>query len=114
MLIFKVPLVIPTQVLWLVMLFAVGIFGLIGQTLLTMGLQRETAGRGTLAIYSSIVFAVMFEFIFTHTTPSTLSIIGTLIIMTSAIYITLTKTTVAKPDTTSERPAPNHDGDPEA
>ncbi|KAI9450017.1 hypothetical protein BJY52DRAFT_1304849 [Lactarius psammicola] len=114
MILFKVPLVIPTHVLWLVMLFVVGILGLIGQTLLTMGLQRETAGRGTLAIYSSIVFAIMFEFIFSHTTPSALSIVGTLIIVSSAMYITLTKKTITKLDTASERPAPNHDGDPEA
>ncbi|KAF8258680.1 hypothetical protein EI94DRAFT_1753930 [Lactarius quietus] len=115
MILFKVPLVIPTQVMWLAMLFVVGILGLIGQTLLTMGLQRETAGRGTLAIYSSIIFAVILEFIFSHTTPSALSIIGMLIIASSAIYITLTKkVTAIKPDTASERPTPNHDGDQEA
>lgn len=76
MILFKVPLVVPTQILWLAMLFVVGILGLTGQvshpgpvslphhltlfplnkTLLTMGLQRETAGRGTLAIYSSVCF----------------------------------------------------------
>jgi hypothetical protein len=76
MILFKVPFVIPTQALWLAMLFVVGILGLTGQvshpipvsllhhltharlnkTLLTMGLQRETAGRGTLAIYSSVCF----------------------------------------------------------
>ncbi|KZP24261.1 hypothetical protein FIBSPDRAFT_427198 [Athelia psychrophila] len=33
------------------MLSAMGVFGFIAQTLLTMGLQRETAGRGTLAVY---------------------------------------------------------------
>jgi len=115
MILFKVPLVMPTQILWLAMLFVVGILGLTGQTLLTMGLQRETAGRGTLAIYSSIVFAVMFEFIFSHTTPSALSFTGMLIIVSSAIYITLTKrTTVAKLDTASEQLAQNRDTDPEA
>ena len=76
MILFKVPLVIPTHALWLAMLFVVGILGLTGQVchlvpvplphcltqilikaLLTMGLQRETAGRGTLAIYSSVCFS---------------------------------------------------------
>ncbi|KAI9439322.1 hypothetical protein H4582DRAFT_1948460 [Lactarius indigo] len=114
MVLFKVPLVVPTRVLWLVMLFVVGILGMIGQALLTMGLQREAAGRGALAIYSSIVFAVMFEFIFSHTMPSPLSIIGTLIIVSSAVYITLTKKAVTKLDTNPERPAPNHDDDLEA
>jgi drug/metabolite transporter (DMT)-like permease len=114
MILFKQPLVIPTRTSWLVMLFLIGIFGFVSQTLLTMGLQRETAGRGTLAIYSSIVFAVVFEFIVFRTTPSALSIIGTLIIVSSAIYITLTKKIVTRLETASERPAPDRDGDPEA
>ncbi|KAH9007499.1 EamA-like transporter family-domain-containing protein [Lactarius hengduanensis] len=111
MVLFKVPLVVPTRVLWLAMMFVVGILGLIGQALLTMGLQRETAGRSALAIYSSIVFAIMFEFIFSRTTPSPLSVIGTLIIVSSAMYITLTKKPVTKPDSAPKRPAPNHDDD---
>ncbi|KAI9450022.1 integral membrane protein DUF6 [Lactarius psammicola] len=122
MILFKVPLVIPTRTLWLVMLFLIGIFGFVAQTLLTMGLQRETAGRGALAIYTSIVFAIAFEFIVFHTTPSTLSIIGALMIVSSAIYITLTKQkTTTKPasGTISERSeggtsASDRGGDPEA
>lgn len=71
-----------------------------------MGLQRETAGRGALAIYTSvcppcshhlntnllvlqIVFAVLFEFTVFHTTPPALSIIGALMIVSSAIYTTV-------------------------
>jgi len=81
-----------------------------------MGLQRETAGRGALAIYTSIVFAVIFEFAVFHNTPSTLSIIGASMIMGSAIYTTLTKQKVI---TKSERPASDtlasdRDVDPEA
>ncbi|KAH9052765.1 integral membrane protein DUF6 [Lactarius vividus] len=115
MVLLKDPLVVPTRSLWLAMLFVVGILGLIGQALLTMGLQREAAGRSALAIYSSIVFAVMFEFIFSRTMPSPLSIIGTLIIVSSALYITLTKKKAAnKPDSAPERPALNHDDDLEA
>ncbi|KAI0247427.1 hypothetical protein BJV78DRAFT_1364195 [Lactifluus subvellereus] len=107
MIAFKIPPVIPTRILWLVMLLLVGIFGLIAQTLLTMGLQRETASRGTLGVYTSIVFAVVFEFLVFHTRPSTLSIAGTAIIMSSAIYTSLTKKTVIKPAScpTLERPA---------
>ncbi|KAI0247428.1 hypothetical protein BJV78DRAFT_1285545 [Lactifluus subvellereus] len=96
MIIFKIPPVIPTRILWLVMLLLICIFGLIAQTLLTMGLQRETASRGTLAIYTSVVFAVVFELIFFHTIPSALSIAGTVIIMSSAIYTSLTKKAVIR------------------
>lgn len=116
MILFKLPFVIPTRTLWLVMLVLIGIFGFFAQVLLTMGLQRETAGRGALAIYTSIVFAVIFEFAVFHTTPSTLSIIGALIIVASAIYTTLTK---QKATTKPERPAgdtlaSDRDVDPEA
>jgi drug/metabolite transporter (DMT)-like permease len=55
--------------------------------LLTMGLQRETASRGTLAVYSKIIFATMFERILFHTLPSYLSVVGTLMIVVSALYI---------------------------
>jgi len=110
MILFKLPLVIPTRTSWLVMLLLIGIFGFGTQILFTMGLQRETAGRGTLAMYSSIVFAVVFEFIVFHTTPSALSIVGALIIVSSAIYITLTKKPVIQLDSASDWPRPNQDG----
>ncbi|KAF8258681.1 hypothetical protein EI94DRAFT_1834861 [Lactarius quietus] len=113
MILFKQPLVIPTRISWLVLLFLIGIFGFISQIFLTMGLQRETAGRGTLAMYSSIVFAVIFEFLVFHTTPPALSIIGALIIVSSAIYITLTKKPITRLNAASDQPAPNHDGDRE-
>ena len=54
---------------------------------LTMGLQREPPSRGTLAIYSKIIFATMFEWILFHTLPSYLSVVGTLMIVVSALYI---------------------------
>ena len=57
------------------------------QIFLTMGLQRETAGRGTLAIYTLIVFSAILDRIFFNSTPSLSSIIGTLIIVASAIWV---------------------------
>lgn len=36
------------------MLLMIGIFGFMAQVLLTMGLQRETAGRGTMAVYVQV------------------------------------------------------------
>jgi hypothetical protein len=71
--IFKIPLVIPTRISWLVLILLVGIFGLVGQVcsyipflflsdldhkiakvLLAMGFQRETASRGSLALYTLV------------------------------------------------------------
>jgi drug/metabolite transporter (DMT)-like permease len=120
--IFKVPLVIPTRTLGLAMLLLNTIFGIFAQVLLTIGLQYETAGRGALAIYTSIIFALVFEFTIFQTTPSAHSIIGSLMIVSSAIYTTLTKKTVIKPatDSSSKRSllhsasASDHDGYQEA
>ncbi|KAF8259020.1 hypothetical protein EI94DRAFT_1814102 [Lactarius quietus] len=121
MVLFHIPLVIPTRTLGLVLLFLHTIFGLFGQVLLTIGLQYETAGRGSLALYTSIIFALAFEFTMFHATPSPLSIMGILMILASAIYTTLTKKTVKKleidsfpkhsPDGTS---SPGHSDYPEA
>ncbi|KAH9961745.1 hypothetical protein BC827DRAFT_1131223 [Russula dissimulans] len=80
------PVILPGDILWLAVLFLIGILGFIAQILLVMGFQRETASRGALAVYTSIVFAVIFEFIVFHTTPPPLSIAGTTIILSSAIY----------------------------
>ncbi|KAI0065193.1 DUF6-domain-containing protein [Artomyces pyxidatus] len=91
MIFLRIPIVIPRRVEWIAMLIMIGIFGFIAQTLLTMGLQRETAGRGTLAVYIGIIFAIALERMFFHVSPPPLSIAGTVIIMTSAIYVALTK-----------------------
>ncbi|KAI0763809.1 EamA-like transporter family-domain-containing protein [Trametes elegans] len=91
MLALRTPVVVPTQWEWLAMLLLVGLFGFTAQTLLTAGLQRETASRGTMAIYAQIVFAALDELVFFHTKPSLLSVLGTAIILTSAIYVALTK-----------------------
>ncbi|KAH9895972.1 hypothetical protein C8Q73DRAFT_729352 [Cubamyces lactineus] len=91
MIIMRTPVVIPMRWDWLLMLLLIGIIGFIAQVLLTMGLQRETAGRGTMAVYVQIIFATIFERVFFHSSPSVLSVIGTLIILTSAIYVALIK-----------------------
>jgi len=83
--------VFPTRFLWFMLLVMIGIFGFLAQTLLTMGLQRETAGRGTTAIYVQIIFASIFERIVFHTVPSLMSIAGTLIIVGSAVFVAVTK-----------------------
>lgn len=84
-------LVLPTRLDWIAMLFAIGVMGFGGQILMTMGLQRESAGRGTMAVYIQIIFATMNDIVFFHSTPTLLSILGTVIIMTSAIYVALSK-----------------------
>lgn len=54
MLVFKIPVVVPNRIEWLFLFLMIGIFGFIAQILLTLGLQRETAGRGAMAIYVQV------------------------------------------------------------
>ncbi|KZV77770.1 DUF6-domain-containing protein [Peniophora sp. CONT] len=76
-------------------LFAViGVGGFLAQTLFTMGLQREAAGRATLAIYVGVIFAIALEKICFNKTPPLLSVAGMVIILSCALYVALTK---AKP-----------------
>ncbi|KAK0502356.1 integral membrane protein DUF6 [Armillaria luteobubalina] len=91
MIVMRAPLVIPTQLSWGTLLAVIGFLGFFAQVALTMGLQRETAGRGTIAIYTQIIFASIAERIFFHSTPHVLSVLGTLIILFSALYVAVTK-----------------------
>ncbi|KDR72932.1 hypothetical protein GALMADRAFT_252285 [Galerina marginata CBS 339.88] len=84
-------IVVPRQLDWLALLLMIGVFGFLGQLLLTMGLQRETAGRASMGIYIQVVFAIILEYIFFHTVPQFLSIIGMFMIIISAVYVALTK-----------------------
>ncbi|KAI0274071.1 hypothetical protein BGY98DRAFT_1099247 [Russula aff. rugulosa BPL654] len=119
MIVFKVHPVIPTRGLWVLLMFFIGIFGLIAQVrsqpfhrvsnLIFVswivkdssghGVSKETASRGSLAMYTSVVFAAVLEFIVFRTTPTPLSIVGAIIIMTSAIYTSLAKKATSKSTT---------------
>lgn len=92
------PVILPDRLDALLLLGAIGLFGLVAQTLLVMGLQLETAGRGALTLYLQIIFATILERLFLNYTPSILSILGIVIILTSAIYIALTKPKSDVPD----------------
>ncbi|KAI5119676.1 hypothetical protein M0805_009620 [Coniferiporia weirii] len=93
MLIVRETPIFPFRFAWVALFLLVTIFGFLAQesVFLTMGLQRESAGRGTLAIYVQIIFASVLEQIFFHTIPSALSVAGTIIILGSAIFVALTK-----------------------
>jgi drug/metabolite transporter (DMT)-like permease len=67
------------------------IFGFCGQTFVTLGLQREKAGRAGLAIYTSVFFAIILELFIFHTLPSFLSLIGVSIILTSAVWVAVSR-----------------------
>ncbi|KAF9530674.1 hypothetical protein CPB83DRAFT_834045 [Crepidotus variabilis] len=87
----KTPIVVPSRMEWLVLLLMIGMFGFIAQIFLTMGLARETAGRGTMAVYTQIVFASILERLVLHIVPSALSVAGTVLILGSALYVAVSK-----------------------
>ncbi|KAG1877572.1 hypothetical protein F4604DRAFT_1758249 [Suillus subluteus] len=58
MIVLSIPVVHPTPWGWILLLM-VGVFGFVTQTLLTMGLQRETVSRGVTGMYTQVLFAVM-------------------------------------------------------
>ncbi|KAG1763161.1 drug/metabolite transporter superfamily [Suillus occidentalis] len=82
----NIPVVYPTPWGWILLLM-VGVFGFVTQTLLTMGLQRETVSRGVTGMYTQVLFAVVLERLIFGVMPSLLSIIGAVIIMSSALYV---------------------------
>ncbi|KAI6590235.1 hypothetical protein MCOR06_005142, partial [Pyricularia oryzae] len=69
----------------------IGIAGFLLQFLLTEGLQREKAGRATNLIYTQIVFALVTERIIWGTVPSSLSLVGGLLIIVAGVWTTLQK-----------------------
>ncbi|ETS74528.1 hypothetical protein PFICI_14394 [Pestalotiopsis fici W106-1] len=73
------------------LLVAIGIAGFLLQFLITEGLQREKGGRATNLIYTQLVFALILEKIVWGTTPSGLSLIGALLIIGAAIWVSLQK-----------------------
>ncbi|KAG8733466.1 hypothetical protein FRC11_006014 [Ceratobasidium sp. 423] len=83
--------VLPHQWTWVGMIFIVGLFGFCAQLLLTLGLQRETVSRGSMVLYIQVVFSLVFERIAFGVSPSGLSLLGTCVIIASAIYVALNK-----------------------
>jgi hypothetical protein len=61
------------------------------QFLLAAGLQYEKSSRATNMIYLQMFFALAFDKLVWGTTPDALSIIGSLLILGSAIYVAMNK-----------------------
>ncbi|KAG2346103.1 drug/metabolite transporter superfamily [Suillus weaverae] len=91
MVVFDIPVVYPTSWMWILLLLMVGVFGFVAQTLLTMGLQRETVSRGVTGMYAQVLFVVVLERLLFGVIPSLLSVLGAAIIMSSALYVVMKK-----------------------
>ena len=91
MIVTRTPVVVPTKPLYLSMLGLIGVFGFFAQILMTMGFQIEAVGRASMGIYIQVIFTVILERAIFGTVPGLLSILGTCLILASAIYVTVTK-----------------------
>ncbi|KAI5481731.1 hypothetical protein MNV49_000008 [Pseudohyphozyma bogoriensis] len=76
---------------FLLLIVPIGIFGFLGQTLLTVGLQREKAGRGTLGVYANLLFALVFERLVFEKLPDWWSLTGAMIIVGGAGWVVVSK-----------------------
>jgi hypothetical protein len=61
------------------------------QFLLAAGLQYEKSSRATNMVYMQMLFALAFDKLVWGTTPGALSIIGSSLILGSAIYVAMNK-----------------------
>jgi len=71
---------------WIYLIF-LGTCGFIMQFLLTAGLAYEKSSRATNMVYTQMLFALAFDKLVWDTTPGLLSIIGSSLILGSALYV---------------------------
>lgn len=66
------------------------------QVLLTAGLAHEKSSRATNMVYTQILFALAFDKLIFNTTPGGWSIVGSSLVLGSALYITVHKDNTQK------------------
>lgn len=71
---------------WSYLVF-LGVCGFVMQILLTAGLSYEKSSRATNMVYTNMLFALAFDKLVFDTTMGTLSILGSSLILGSALYI---------------------------
>jgi len=72
-------------------LIFLGICGFLMQFLLTAGLAHEKSSRATNMVYTQVIFALAFDKLVFDTTPDGWSIVGSSLVLGSALYIAVHK-----------------------
>jgi len=72
-------------------LIFLGICGFLMQFLLTAGLAHEKSSRATNMVYTQVIFALAFDKLVFNTTPDGWSIVGSSLVLGSALYIAVHK-----------------------
>lgn len=80
---FRLP---ASLVQWAYLLF-LGICGFVMQFLLTAGLAYEKSSRATNMVYTQMLFALAFDKLVWNTSPGLLSVLGSSLILGSALYV---------------------------
>ena len=80
---------------WL-LLTGIGLSGFVMQFCLTSGLQLVKGGRGASMVYLQMLFALVWERIVWGTSPGWMSIAGSTLILGSALWVTLMKSSNKK------------------
>jgi len=75
---------------WVYLIF-LGVCGFTMQFLLSAGLQHDKSSRATNMVYTQMLFALLFDKLIFGTTPSLLSLVGSGLILSSAIFIAMRK-----------------------
>jgi len=86
-----VPFLLPANSKEWGYLIFLGICGFAMQFLLSAGLQHEKSSRATLMVYTQMLFALLFDKLVFGTNPNLLSLLGSSLILSSAIYIAIQK-----------------------
>lgn len=97
----------PTPQEWLLLL-GVGITAQWGQIYLTRGMRQLAAGRATVVLYSQLVFASIWGFLFLHQPPGLLTAAGAALVLGGSL---LTARKAQEPG--AEVATPNPDKEPE-
>ncbi|KAG7004819.1 hypothetical protein G7Y79_00023g054030 [Physcia stellaris] len=72
-------------------LVLLGLSGFVMQFFLTAGLAHEKSSRATNMVYTQILFALAFDKMIFNTTPAGWSLVGSSLVLGSALYITVHK-----------------------
>lgn len=75
---------------WTYLVF-LGICGFAMQFLLSAGLQQEKSSRATNMVYTQMLFALIFDKLVFGTNPTIISLLGSSLILGSAIYVAVMK-----------------------
>lgn len=89
-----VPFLLPADLKEWGYLIFLGICGFAMQFLLSAGLQLEKSSRATNMVYTQMLFALIFDKLVFGTDPSVLSLVGSSLILGSAIYVAMQKETM--------------------